>query len=139
MRAREHGGARMCVGEPAHRPGDRPHRREQHSRARVGEHHRVREVVDVLRGAREVDQLARAGKLGRCRDPLPDEVLDRLDVVVGLALDRLDPFGVREREAVHDAVEKALRFLAERRDGVELHTARERQQPAHHPLPPGIG
>ena len=137
VRAREHRSSGVGVCEPAHRLDELPHRRQQHLRARVREHHRVCEVVDVLRGAREVDQLARAGKLGRCRDPLPDEVLDRLDVVVGLALDGLHPPRIVEREAAHEVVEEALRLLAQRCEGVEPRARRERLQPAHlhrHPV-----
>ena len=65
VRVRQHGGARVRVREATHRCEQLAHRRQQHLRARVGEHHRVGEVVDVLRGACEVDELACRGELDR--------------------------------------------------------------------------
>ena len=41
-----------------------------------------------------------AGKLGMICDLILEPVLDRLDVVIGLALDLLDALGVRFREIV---------------------------------------
>ena len=57
---------------------------------RAAHHERVGEVVDVLAGAGEVDELAdvvAARSRPGVREPLLEEVLDRLDVVHGDALD----------------------------------------------------
>ena len=54
------------------------------------EHQRVRDVVDVLRRAGEVDELRGMRKRRHILRATPDEVLDSLDVVIGLGLDRLD-------------------------------------------------
>jgi hypothetical protein len=58
----------------------------------------VAQVVDVLRGAGEVDELRHRRQLRVVADPLLQEILDRLDVVVGGALDGLDRLGIVVRE-----------------------------------------
>ena len=45
-------------------------RRQQDARARVPEHQRVREIVDVFRSAREMDELERALHLPVARQAL---------------------------------------------------------------------
>ena len=127
MRARQHRDCGVLASEPARRLGQIPHRGQKHLRARVGEHHRVGEVVDILRRAREVDAFTCAGQLGRIRNPFPDEVLDGLDVMIRLALDDFHPPRIVEREAAHDAVEEALRLLAQR--------VRGRRTPGASPVP----
>ena len=77
------------------------------------------EVVDVLGRAGEVHELAvrgEAGERGVGLEALLDEVLDRLDVVVRRALDRLDARGVGDREP-----------LADREQGVPLGGGRARE------------
>ena len=129
MRARDHRGSRMFASESAHRRRECLHRRRQHLLARVAEHHRVGEVVDVFRRACEVDECARSGELGRRSDSLADKILDRLDVVIGFPLDRLDPQRVFESEAVRDVVEALRRFPGQGCEGIELRARRERLQP----------
>ena len=72
--------------------------RQQHLLARLGQHQRVGQVVDVLaRCRRNARTRAPAAELGIVAQSLLDEVLDRLDVVIGGALDLLDPRRVGDR------------------------------------------
>jgi hypothetical protein len=62
----------------------------QKDKAAALQHQRVRDVVDVFRGAGKVHKLGRMRQRRHVlRAPL-DEVFDCLDVVVGLGLDGLD-------------------------------------------------
>ena len=142
MRAREHRGARVLPCKPAHRCGDRPHRREQHLCAGVGS--RAFEIETSVCGLltsprchREVDQLARDGELGRSppRSAPGRNIRPRLDVVVCvLALDRLDPVrrpGARNRPrcrrespslpSLNGATASSLRMIRERFQPARLH------------------
>ena len=67
-------------------------------------------------------------KLRRVDHPFADEVLDRLDVVVDAALDRLDPQRVIEREVARNGVQSPLSVGRERLQGVELRPIRECSQ-----------
>ena len=131
VRAREHRHRGVLACEPGHRIAQRAHRRQQDPGAGIGEHQRVREVVDVLRRAREVDELAGGGELGQACHPLPNEVLDRLHVVVRLALDGLHPLRIVEREGVRDLLQNLFRRRGERCQRVELRPRRERPEPPH--------
>ena len=64
------------------------------SRRASTQHQPVGEVVDVLGRAREMDEFADARDLGHVGEALLQPVLDRLDVVVGRALDRLHALAV---------------------------------------------
>jgi hypothetical protein len=70
------------------------------------------------------------GELGMRREPLPQEIFDRLDVVVGARLDGLDPLGVVLVEALDEVIEKRLRLRTERGDLGYLEPAREALEPA---------
>jgi len=48
-------------------------------------------------------------QFGMPRDPLLQEILDCLDIVIGGPLDGLDPLGIRYAEAVHDTYEHGQR------------------------------
>src|SRR5690606_1936813 len=111
---------------------------------RTAHHERVREVVDVLARAREVHQLARGGQARlaerlRCGgDTALDEVLDRLDVVHRLALDRgqlgdlvrterrgdraqvVDLRGRQRGRARHDSTRGAARAVAQHDQPLDL-------------------
>jgi hypothetical protein len=64
VRAREHRHVRVARRERVQARDDAVDRRQQHAFAPAFDHARVREVVDVLGGAGEVDELGRGGDLG---------------------------------------------------------------------------
>ncbi len=113
MRACEHRDVRVLVRERTKALMDRLQRREQCIVPRLRERHAVREVVDVLGRAREMEELRDAGDLGHAGEPLLQPVLDRLHVVVRLALDRLDARGVGEAELATRGLERRTRIRAE--------------------------
>ena len=100
--AGEHRGVRVPVGEGPERRRERVDGGEEHLVPRAAEEGRPREVVDVLGGAGEVGE---PGDEGPGREPFPKEVLDRLDVVVGGAFDRLHGERVRLREPARHRVQ----------------------------------
>src|SRR5439155_23047115 len=67
---------------------------------------------------------------------LLEPVLDRLDIVVGLALDRLHRFGVAHRKLVRDAGEKRASRGRERRHLGDRHGIREGGKPSQLDLDP---
>ncbi|MNQ27164.1 hypothetical protein D3C85_404160 [compost metagenome] len=105
MGAREH----RHVGE-FHRQladgfGGLTHQRQQHGVATFAQHQGVGQVVDVLAGASEVDELADLVQLRQLGGLFLEQVLHGLDVVVGGALDLFHTLGVLEGEIVRQLVE----------------------------------
>src|SRR5690606_784150 len=136
------GGGGLAVGAGHHR-----HRREGDGHVRQGvgdpfgggeqdlvaaglQHQPVGGVVDVLGGAGEVDELGDGVELGIGGDAFLDEVLHRLDVVVGGFLDVLDALGVRFAEAGGDVVEQGVGRGAEGRHLGDAGMGGETLQPA---------
>ena len=70
------------------------------------EHQRVREVVDVLGRAGEVDELGGARPARHACERSLETVFDRLDVVIGLRFDRLDLDAVLEAEVGHQLLQQ---------------------------------
>ena len=62
--------------------------------------------------------------------PLADEILDRLDVVIGLRLDRLDAFGIVETEIVDDVIEDVFHDGRQRGQIVDLRFVGQPLEPA---------
>ena len=72
------------------------------------QHQAVGVVVDVFRGAGEVDELADGGQLRVHFDFLFEEVLHRFHIMVGGALDLFDAGGILLVEVADDAVEQGI-------------------------------
>ena len=104
---------------------------QQHAVACVAQHQRVGEIVDVLAGAGEVNELFRLRQFGVVADALLDEIFDRLDVVVGRALDFLDLLAVDRGKRVGDRAQFCPRRGGERRDFDYRFFIGERLEPAH--------
>jgi glutathione S-transferase len=128
--AREHRQVGEVVGQCAQRIDQLVGGGQQGLVARLAQHQRVGEVVNVLGGAGEVDELGDRLELGVAGDALLEEVLDRLDVVIGRALDVLDALGILLGEAVEDAVEQAHGMFAQRRHLGDARLVREGLEPA---------
>ena len=79
------------------------HGRQQTLVQPLAQHQSMGEVVDVLGGAGEMDELCDRLQLGQRvgnrGDLFLDEIFHGLDVVVGGALDRLDLFGIRQAKS----------------------------------------
>ena len=95
----------MAVREPFQHVGHLGKPWQHHRVARLVQHERIREVVNVLRSAGEMDELQRALRLAVPAELALQPVLDRLDVVVGLRLDVLDLLRVTLGEAFEKLVE----------------------------------
>ena len=89
---------------------------------------RVGEVVDVLGGAREMHHLDRQRRIDR-GDSLFDEILDRLDVVIGGRLEFLHPARIVEREVLVNGAELFRGRRGDRFQRADLGMRRERQVP----------
>ncbi len=98
VRARQHRQRSMPVCERAQIGNQGRQRGHQHTAPRPGDHQVVGEIVDVFRRAGEMDEFAGAGDLRHTGETFLQPVFDRLDVVVGRALDRLDPLSVGDAE-----------------------------------------
>ncbi len=96
--SRQHGLAGEIVCHLAQRAQQFVDCRQDDLVARVAQHQRIGEVVDVFARAGEVDEFLDGLDLSETGAALLEQVFDRLDVVVGLAFDRLDAFGVVQRK-----------------------------------------
>ena len=95
------------------------------------QHQTVGVVVDVFRGAGEVDELADSRQLRVHFDFLFEEVLHRFHIMVGGALDLFDAGGVALVEVADDAVEQGVRGRAQGRDFRDPGVAGQFLQPAN--------
>jgi len=108
-----------------------PHLRHQGVSASRPQHQCVGKVVDVLGGACEVQEILERTGLRAVTELLADVVLDRLHVVVGLRLDRLDALGVVEGEVVDEVVEDVLHHRGQRLEFRQRRRVGEALQPAN--------
>ena len=73
MGARQHRSGRVLMRKSRQPVRDRADQRQQHAAARVGEHHRVAQVVDVFGRAGEMHEFELCGQRAGCRELLADE------------------------------------------------------------------
>jgi hypothetical protein len=137
VRARQHRQRGVGMRQRFESGGDVAKRGQEHLCARFREHHAVREIVDVLRRAREVNEFADPRNLGDACEALLQPILDRLDVVVGRALDRLHAGRVVRRERRRSGLQRLSSLRAKRRDFGNLRFVRQRDQPGDFDLHPG--
>ena len=112
------GACRLTMGACQHRPirerighvgQDRNHlvdSGQQNIVACITNHQGISKIVDILRGAAEMDEFHRSAEFLMPRDFLFKEVFHRFDVMIGGALDCLDGLGVLNREVISDPAEK---------------------------------
>jgi len=77
-----------------------------------------------------MDEFADPAEFGRIGQAFLQEILDRLDVMVGRALDFLDPRRIGRRELGDQAPQALRRRVAQRRYLRDAGLGRERCQPA---------
>jgi hypothetical protein len=102
---------------------------QQHLVARIAQHQRVGQIVDVLAGAGEVHEFLGLGQTGVGADLFLDEILDRFHVVVGGRLDRLDPLAIGHAEVLRDGFQRLDLARAECRQLGDFRIGGQRQQP----------
>ena len=127
--ARQHRQVGQLVRQVGQARDDLFQRRQQHGIARALQHQGMRQVVDVFRGAGEVDELGHRRDFGVGLRLFLEEILDRLDVVIGGRLDGLDALGVGHRKVVGDAVEQRDGVSGKRRHFGNRGFGRQRLQP----------
>ncbi len=101
--------------------------------ASTRQHQGVRSVVDVFRGAGEVDELSRCGQLGVVGHFFFQPVFHGFHVVVGGALDGLDAGGIVFREVLHQALEHLAGLGGESRQFRQTRVG-QADQPGHFDL-----
>ena len=87
--------------------------RQQDLATAFAQHERMREVVNVFRCTGEMDELADLRQFLVTGNFFLEEVLDRLDVVVGRALDIFDAARIVFAETLDDTVEHRIGMGAE--------------------------
>ncbi len=129
---REHREIRVAVRERLEVDDELAQRRQNDSRAGVAQHQRIREVVDVLGRAREMNEGRQIAVSVRGAVQLvAQEVLDGLDVVIGLALERLYTACVVEAELIDDVVEHVLHRRVHRAQLDDRGLVGQMLEPAH--------
>ena len=87
------------------------HGRQQYILHAIAQHQRVGEVVDVLGGAGKVHEFSNVLQLRVAGKALLDEILNRLDVVVGGGLNGLDALCICFAEVTGDGVQRGAGLL----------------------------
>ena len=98
--------------------------------ARVAQHLGVGEIVDVLGGGGEMDELADRSDLVRVLDLVPQIVFNGLDVVVGGLFYRLDLLALADIEIIDQLLQERVGKFGKRRDLGDLGLGGQRLQPA---------
>ena len=127
--ARKHGRIGEVVRQFAQSRDDFVEGWQQHAGTRFGQHQRMRRVVDVFRGAGEVDELRDLHHFGVVAESLLEPVLHRLDVMVRARLDRLDLVGIDHREVGNHFGQLVAGRRRERRDFLQAGRLRQCLQP----------
>mmetsp|Transcript_40673 Transcript_40673/g.100512 ORF Transcript_40673/g.100512 Transcript_40673/m.100512 type:complete len:506 (+) Transcript_40673:240-1757(+) len=130
VRAADHGGGRLHLGHLGDDVHDLAHG-GGHGVDAAAQHQGVRQVVDVLGRAREVHKLQHLGELGVLADAVLDDVLHRLDVVVGGALHLLHLRRVRRAEVRQEVLEELVGVGAQRGHLGDLGDGGQLLQPPH--------
>ena len=129
--AAQHGLVGQVMGQFADRLDQLIHLRQQYLAAALPQHQGMGEVVNVLRGTGEMDEFTDCLQLDITGDLLLEEILHRLDVVVGGPLDVLDPLGIFFGEIRDDTFQDVVGVLAQRRHLGYPRMVRQGLQPAY--------
>jgi hypothetical protein len=129
VRARQHRRSGVRMRELAQVAGERLERRQQHRLARFRKRDAVREVVDVFRRAREVNELRHPRDFGNTADALLEPVLDGLDIMVRRALDCLDARCILLGKRCADLDERRSRSVGKCGNLADRRLVRKRPQP----------
>ena len=131
MGPRQHRAVCVLVGQRAQRGNQLVHAGKEEALSGLAQHQRVAEVVDVLGGAGEVYELRDGRELVPVGELRFEEVLHRLDVVVGGRLDLLDAAGVGLVEVVDEPLEIPVGLARERGHLADARMVGQGREPAH--------
>ena len=115
MGAREHWHVSKADRQFADGVGGLAHQRQHHLITAFTQHQGVGQVVNVLAGAGEVDELTDVSQLRQLGGLFLEQVLNGFDVVVGGALDLFHTLGVLQGEVFRQGVQYSVGFGGERR------------------------
>lgn len=124
------GRTRKLLRHAAERVDELVHQRQQLLVARLAQHQRVAEVVDVLAGARKMRELEHLRQLRVLAQPRFEHILYRLDVMIRGALDVLHLLRDLGREVVAQVVQECVCFCSELGHFRHVWQRREHLQPA---------
>ncbi len=94
-------------------------------------------IVNIFRGAGEVNKFTDRIELGIVSNGLLEQVLDRFYIMVGGALNRLNPQSLINRKIVDQLVENAIGFITKGGHFTDTRMIGQMLQPAnlnHHPI-----
>jgi hypothetical protein len=120
----------MAVGEIGHGGDQLVQAWQQHPVPALLQHQGIGEVVDVFRGAGEVNEFGAAGDFPVAAGFFLQKIFDRLDVVIGRRLDLLDTPGIGLGKVRNDTVQQFLGGGREGRHFLYLFVIAQRHQPA---------
>src|SRR5690606_41786239 len=89
------------------------------------------QVVDVLGGAGEVDELADRFQLRQFAGLPLEQIFDSLYIKIGGAFDFLDALCVAELEVIHQTVQHRVSFVGERLNPRYAGVRRQKLQPSN--------
>ena len=129
MSSRKHGDVCKFLSHEGDRVDELIHGREYNGAKRFSKHQTVGKVVDVLRGAGEMEKLKNLSNLWMRFTLLFQEVLHSLDIVVGYFLDLLDFQRLVHAEPIDDPLQVSLSFFAKAGDFGDFGNVRKLKKP----------
>ena len=136
VRVCQHRDGRTGLGEAAQAVQERADRGQPHLLGRCLDGQRVRQVVDVLGGAEDVDDLAQgrqiralAQRLGGGLEVFADQVLDGLDVVAGDGLELAQALDVLGAEVAREGAQVVALGVGQRGRARQDRVVEQENQP----------
>ncbi len=127
----QHGNISKLYGQIADLVGNPAHHWQYHFVTPGAQHEGMGQVVDVLGGAGEVDELGDGIQFGQGLGLFLQQILHRFDVMVGGAFDFLDALGMAQLEVVYQTVEQGIGLGGERLDLGDARMGSQTLQPTH--------
>jgi len=121
----------MFMGQCAQGVDQLAHQGKDHLVATIPQHQGIGQIVDVFRGAREMDELHLRSQLRMALNLFLEEILHSLHVVIGGGFDLLDALGVCQRKILGYGVQKGSAGVAQWRRFRDLRRGGQSLQPAN--------
>ena len=100
------------------------HQGQHYVIAAIFEHQCIGKIIDVFRGAGEVDELDLCDQVWMATDALLEEILDRLNVVIGRGFDVFYTLCIRNREISDEVFEHLIASVGDCRSLGDLRMRR---------------